>query len=48
MLVGSADDENMAKISAGDSVMVLMDPDLFKMAQLDYGGWNDNMAEVSF
>ena len=37
----------MATISAGDSVMVLLDPDVFKIAQLDHGGWIQNMAEVS-
>ena len=34
------------EISAGDSVMVTMDPDMFKLAQQDYGGWDDSMAEV--
>ena len=33
-------------VKAGDSVAVYLDPDLFRVAQDDYGGWNDAMAEV--
>lgn len=33
-------------VSAGASVMVQIDPDVFKIAQEEHGGWNDDMAEV--
>ena len=35
-----------SELSAGDAVRVELDPDLFKIAQEDHGGWNDLMAEV--
>ncbi len=31
---------------AGDPVIVQVDPDLFRLAQEDHGGWSDTMAEV--
>ena len=34
------------ELSAGDTVRVELDPDLFKIAQEQHGGWNDAMAEV--
>ena len=34
------------ELSAGDTVQVMLDPDLFRIAQEDHGGWNDRMAEV--
>ena len=34
------------QISAGDSVVVQLDPDVFMQAQQGHGGWNDGMAEV--
>ena len=37
---------DVAELSAGDAVKVELDPDLFKIAQDDHGGWNDLMAEV--
>ena len=37
---------NPSELSAGDAVRVELDPDLFKIAQEDHGGWNDLMAEV--
>ena len=33
-------------LSAGDAVRVELDPDVFKIAQEEHGGWNDRMAEV--
>ena len=33
-------------LSAGDAVVVQLNPDLFKAAQEDHGGWIDTMAEV--
>ena len=40
--------ENLdAGITAGDSVMVFVDPDLFKAAQQDCGGWRDSMIKVA-
>ena len=36
----------MSEVSAGDAVRVELDPDLFKIAQEEHGGWNDGMAEV--
>lgn len=35
-----------SELSAGDAVKVELDPDLFKIAQEEHGGWNDAMAEV--
>ena len=35
------------ELSAGDTVQVMLDPDLFRIAQEDHGGWNDRMAEVN-
>ena len=37
----------MVELSAGDAVKVELDPDLFRIAQEEHGGWNDMMAEVS-
>ena len=37
---------DVAELSAGDTVRVELDPDLFKIAQEEHGGWNDLMAEV--
>ena len=37
---------DVAELSAGDAVKVELDPDLFKIAQDEHGGWNDLMAEV--
>ena len=34
------------ELSAGDGVRVELDPELFKVAQEDHGGWEDFMAEV--
>ena len=34
------------ELSAGNTVQVMLDPDLFRIAQEDHGGWNDRMAEV--
>ena len=34
------------ELSAGDTVQIMLDPDLFRIAQEDHGGWNDRMAEV--
>ncbi len=36
----------MTTLAAGDPVKVQADPDLFKIAQEDHGGWDDVMAEV--
>ena len=33
-------------LSCGDVVTIAMDPDLFKIAQEEHGGWDDIMAEV--
>ena len=38
--------EDSPLVSAGDSVMVNINPDTFQLAQHNSGGWNDNMAEV--
>jgi len=38
--------EDSPLVSAGDSVMVNVDPDTFQLAQHNAGGWNDSMAEV--
>ena len=35
------------EMSAGDAVMVQADPDVFKVAQVGHGGWDDRVAEVS-
>ena len=35
------------EISAGDAVVARVDPDVFKFAQEDHGGWFDDMAEVN-
>lgn len=35
------------ELSAGDTVQVRCDPDVFRIAQEDHGGWNDRMAEVN-
>ena len=35
------------ELSAGNTVQVMLDPDLFRIAQEDHGGWNDRMAEVN-
>ena len=37
---------DVAELSAGDAVKVELDPDLFKIAQEEHGGWSDLMAEV--
>ena len=38
---------DVAELSAGDPVTVELDPDLFKIAQEEHGGWSDLMAEVT-
>ena len=43
--VGAPVVENQC-LCAGDTAQVQLDPDLFKIAQQDHGGWNDAMAEV--
>ena len=35
-----------SELSAGDAVRVELDPELFRAAQVDHGGWEDYMAEV--
>ena len=39
---------DVTELSAGDAVRVELDPDLFKIAQEDHGGWNNLMAEVRY
>ena len=34
------------RLCAGDGVRIELDPEVFKQAQEDHGGWNDTMAEV--
>ena len=36
----------VCELSAGDGVRVELDPELFKIAQEDHGGWENFMAEV--
>ena len=35
-----------SELSTGDIVKIEVDPDIFKIAQEEHGGWNDMMAEV--
>ena len=45
--VGKVYDPPAAReLSTGDGVRVELDPELFKVAQEDHGGWEDYMAEV--
>lgn len=46
-VVGKVYDPPAAReLSTGGGVRVELDPELFKVAQEDHGGWEDYMAEV--
>ena len=44
--IGASPKDDNDLLSAGDTARVELDPDLFKIAQQNHGGWIDGMAEV--
>ena len=43
---GKKDAPSSTGVRAGDGVRVELDPEVFKAAQEEHGGWGDHMAEV--